>query len=347
MADDDLSELAAETRGDAPPVRLIPLAKCLPDRRGGAVIKHLIGRGDLALLIAPPGAGKSAAAPLIGWHVAAGGTIFGRRTAGGPVIYAACEDAAGMMARFAALRDAMPPQREPVPLHLWPAPFDLRDRRSRAPLALAARDAGAVLVIVDTIQAGAPGADVRGDDDMGEIVSGLRALIREAGCAVLALHHPVKAGGTMPAGSRLLLADADAALGIEGDAACDVARIVVTKNRRGPCGDLGGFRIVSRDLGTDDDGDPITAPVAVLTDAPARDVPAVVTGQARKALAVLRDLAAQRGGPVPEAEWRAALYRLPLAKGGKDAQRTAFNRIKRDLADAVKWIGDAVMPAQP
>ncbi|MCX8133895.1 MAG: AAA family ATPase, partial [Roseococcus sp.] len=75
-------------------------------------VKGLLHPGDLALLVGPPGCGKTTVAPDLAWHVAAGLPFLGRRARPAPVLYVPLEGRNGLMRRFAALareRGAPPP----------------------------------------------------------------------------------------------------------------------------------------------------------------------------------------------------------------------------------------------
>ena len=117
------------------------------------------------------------------------------------------------------------------------------------------------LVILDTIARAFPGLEENGPDQMGRVVAVVRQFTMICNSAVMTLHHPPKEGIMSPRGHGVLNGDLDVSLYITGER--DQPRtITMGKNRNGPSDLSFTFGIVSHHLGTDADGDPITAPVA-------------------------------------------------------------------------------------
>jgi RecA-family ATPase len=83
--------------------RLVKPSQCGQTKRRGYIMKGVLAPGDAAAMVAHPGAGKSVAAPYIGYGIAQGRRVFGLRTNAGKVFYAAAEDIAGTPARGRAL----------------------------------------------------------------------------------------------------------------------------------------------------------------------------------------------------------------------------------------------------
>jgi len=97
----------AEITGQAPePSRLTFLTpddcEAMPPQK--YIIKGLAARGDVACMVGAPGAGKSLLGPRLGYAVAQGEEVFGRRVRQGGVFYVAAEDGHGMRGRVKALR---------------------------------------------------------------------------------------------------------------------------------------------------------------------------------------------------------------------------------------------------
>jgi KaiC/GvpD/RAD55 family RecA-like ATPase len=267
---------------------------CAASPPRGYVVKGMVAPGDLMLIFGQPGAGKSIIAPHIGYAVARGDEVFGRRVRQGRVLYVAAEDPHGMRQRVHALL-----------LELGDAPdfllvtgiSDLLGSDSPDPdeirqLVTALKP---VLVIVDTIAAAFPGLRENEAEDMGNVVRFARS-ITELGPAVVLVHHAPKADDATPRGHGSLNGDADVAIRLIKSAGEVIGTF--SKNRNGPSDATLGFAIKAVEIGADEDGESITAPTLTEQVAkppgkrpltPAEDV-------ARRYLA---DLIVTSGNPLP------------------------------------------------
>lgn len=228
------------------------------------LVKGLIARGDFAILMGQPGSGKSVLAPHLAYAVAQGRTVLGRRVRQGPVLYLAAEDGHGMKNRVRAL---LRRYGDAPDFHLVPVALDLMTDgwqwQELLQLVTAIRPA---LIVDDTIAHSFPGLRENEGEDMGRVVKRMRALTSICNSAALGVHHVAKDNGTTPRGHGSLAADADITMLIEGTGR-DARSIKLGKNRNGPSDVTFAFQIEVDQLGTDEDGDPITAPVAAEADA--------------------------------------------------------------------------------
>jgi hypothetical protein len=127
-------------------------------------------------------------------------------------------------------------------------------------LALAAAieaDGGADVVVVDTLNRAAPGAEENSSRDMGHILERSKELQGCFGGLLIFVHHLGKDTTKGMRGHSSLLAALDAA--IEATRAGDRREWSVAKSKDGQDGNSHGFRLESVQLGTDDDGKPITS----------------------------------------------------------------------------------------
>ncbi len=276
------------------PWPLLSPKQCAAAPHGSYIIKGLIAPGNVGVLFGQPGTGKSVLAPDIGYRVARGEPVFGRRTKECPVLYVACEDGTGMQRRVEAMLKV---HGDAPGFRLLAEPVDLRDPKMVLLVREAAADFGAGLIMVDTIAAAFPGIreNEDGPEGMGCVVTTLRALTRspagkdnERPPAVLAVHHATKADGTTARGHGSLTGDVDITMRLQGEPA-DIKTVTLGKNRNGASTDTFAFSIRVIDLRKDEDGDPITAPVAVEQDPEQANVKA---GGKRKKEAQLPDAAA-------------------------------------------------------
>lgn len=339
---------------------LLTPADCAASQPRGYVVKGLIAPRDLVLMVAKPGGGKSALAPAIGYAVAQGRTVFGRRTKAGTVLYIPCEDPHGMRQRVHALKlthgdapdfltvagvsDLFSPDS--------PDPDGLHD------LAAQMRPA---LIVIDTLAAAWRGIDENEGADMARVIKTSRHLADE-GCAVMLLCHPAKAGPNdgIARGHGSLNGDADVSIALDWLPDGSAISVRLTKNRNGPAyGEGMAFTIKGVRIGTDEDGDAIFAPVAHETDATAAPAKGKPTADA-VALGILTALIASQGQPlpadegypagaagVPEEVWRCECdaQRLSTAEklGSRDrAFRRAFESLrfarKVGTRDGLVWL---------
>jgi hypothetical protein len=228
------------------------------------VIKGVLAKGDFAVVFGQPGAGKSLIAPYLGMCITTGRPVFGRRTRKGAVLYIAAEDAAGMKQRLTALANAHGVDGDPG-FYLLDSISDLRDKAQRRAVNAAIQELQPVAIIVDTLARAFPGVEENEASSMGEVVTACRAMTK-TGAAVMLIHHTPKTDNKTPRGSGALNADLDMALHVEKRTTDGKVTGALTKNRNGSCDWPVEFRIAVHELGTDSDGDPITAAYAAELD---------------------------------------------------------------------------------
>jgi hypothetical protein len=313
-------------------------AQCAAEPERRYVIKHILSAFDHAAIIAAPGAGKSALAPYIGYRVALGLDVFGRRTRAGPVLYVAAEDGTGMKTRIRALYQRFG---DAPNFHLMPAPIDFlsNDSTDVAQIERMIDRISPCLICIDTLARAFPGLKENDSDQMARVVRVSRGFASICGSAVISLHHPPKEG-TTPRGHGLLNGDLDVTLMITGERA-DPRFVTMGKNRNGPADQTYCFTVATETLEVDDDGDPITAPIVEpeIVDSPGPTRPRLSQGE-RSAIRILSDLLLAEGKPLPvsndypagicacsETRWREeCLRRRQSTAEDKDSQKKAFRR---------------------
>jgi predicted ATP-dependent serine protease len=249
-------------------VRYKPLlATEMPPPSRPRLVTKLLAEASLALLYGDWGSGKSFLAVDIACHVAANRPWRGRAVLPGAVVYIAAEAARSVGNRVLAwcLRHAVPA----LPLGIVDASPDLLtgDGIEEAVVeakGFAARFAAPLrLIVVDTVHAAAPASEENARD-FGRILASVRYMMAETGAAVLLVHHSGKSAERGARGSNSLEAGVDLVLEVREETSCRV--VLVRKMRDGDAPELEPFVVDGVTLDHDEDGEPITAGVAVAVE---------------------------------------------------------------------------------
>jgi len=188
----------------------------------------------LALLIGPPGGGKSITALDLAVSTATGRPWLGAPIVrSGPVVWVLAEGGPARFARriAAAKQHADLPLDRRIGLYTWSGAPALLRPVDFDPLARAVAHLQPALVVLDTYSRLATGADENSASDTGLIVSAIDTL-RGTHATVLALHHTPADGRTTPRGSSALLGAADSVLTLTANADGRL-RLACTKQRDG------------------------------------------------------------------------------------------------------------------
>lgn len=308
------------------------------------VIKGLLAPGDIGCVFGAPASGKSLLGPHLGYMTALGRPAFGMRTRPGGVFYVAAEDEHGMRGRIAALGKAHGHAPDFV---LVGGVSDLLSKDSPDLLALAKAitERRPSLVFLDTLAMSFPGLEENSAEGMGRVVAVARALTK-CGAAVVLIHHDTKAEGSTPRGHSLFNGALDMALHLHAKDDRGIARGRLTKNRNGPCDRDIAFRIGTRDMGLDDEGEPISVALVdeLAPDAgPKREK---LNKPEHAALQILNELRA--AGETSKEAWRSACMegRTVCDSAIEGSRRTAASRAIKELTrkQAIEWRGGLPVP---
>jgi AAA domain len=280
------------------------------------LVKNLVRRAGVGVEWGPPGAGKSTLAVDLACCVATGRRWRGRKVHQGPVVIVAAEDLEGTLAMLAAWEQHHgaegAPLRAPVDVvHGAPTlPDDLDALAAEVEAAAAEHDQPVALVVIDTIAAIWTGGE--DNEGLADFLRCCRDLAAQTSAAVLAIHHPGKDPDRGERGGSVLRAGVDFSLQVDHPG--ETGAITAVKVRGAPSGAQLGYRLVPVELGTDEDGDPITACIATPAEPPTRAQR--LSNNQKIALGALSRLLqaadANGGGAVPETAWQeAAMRRLP------------------------------------
>ena len=273
-ANDFIQEAGAETLADLlggakAPAKPEPRFKLLSgaDLSNAPPVRWMV-RGvlpleGLAALYGPSGSGKSFLVLDVAACVAGGAyDWFGHRVTQCPVTYCALEGEAGMGKSVHAWSQH---HQKPVPefLRFIAQPFDLLDV---ADLAKAVQSVGGTggLVILDTLNRAAPGADENSSVDMGRIIAAAKQLQNRTGGLVLLVHYTGKDATKGLRGHSSLYAALDGAIEVNRT---DCRREwSVAKSKDNETGTVHAFKLEIVTVGHDDEGEEITSCVAVADD---------------------------------------------------------------------------------
>lgn len=221
------------------------------------LVRNLIQREGLGVLFGEPGSGKSFLVLDLSGAIAQGGDWRGLAVTGGPVIYIAAEGAGGFRKRLQALALHHGVDLESLPLGvIADAPNLLRDEDKALARAITAAG-GASLIVVDTLASVTPGGNENSGEDMGAVIGRCKRLQAETGAFVLLVHHSGKNAANGARGWSGLRGAVDLEIEVTRDGEDRAAR--VSKQKDGEDGEVFPFRLQVVNLGTDEDGEPITS----------------------------------------------------------------------------------------
>jgi hypothetical protein len=242
--------------------------------RNDWLVEDMLFCGDQALMYGASMSGKSFLAVDMGLAVSRGVPFLGHKTRHGAVIYQAGEGGRGLISRLKAYRKFHGLNGQDLPFVLLTSKVDLFARDGDADALVtevlawkAALPLPLELVVIDTFSTASPGANENASEDMSRVLDNLQRIQREAGCAVMAVHH-MNAAGEKPRGHTSLLANSDSALEVTRDKDRPEERTLrVAKVKDGEDGRKTRFRLQPVTIGAYDDGKEITSCVI----APAQD----------------------------------------------------------------------------
>jgi AAA domain len=324
------------------------------DTASAYLVKGLIPRTGLTVIWGPPKCGKSFWAFDASMHIVLGWEYHGRRVKQGAVVYCALEGAEGFRARIEAFRQAkMAEDETEVSFYLIASPLSLVANCATliADISATLGQTIPVAVVIDTLNRSIAGSESN-DRDMAMYIQAADALRATFGCAVIIVHH-CGIDATRPRGHTSLTGAADAQLAVKRDAADNIV-VSVEYMKDGPASDEIICRLKAVEVGTDEDGDPITScvvePVEGATKTAKKKAAPKLNKAAKIALRALHE-AIDDCGTVPPAssriptgvkaatveQWRAYAAKAGITQGeGNDALRKAFQRAHETLiADGI------------
>lgn len=234
--------------------RLLSVSDVVKQRPLDYRIKNVLPSVGIAAIYGPSASGKSFLILDAIMCIALGRPWFGHPTHACPVVYVAVEGGGGLAQRVQAFCAAC----ERVQNAFFVTdPCSLRENGDVEGLisSIAAIHPG--VVVIDTLNAAAPGADENSCADMGVIIESAKRIQVAVGGLVILVHHTGKNAGKGLRGHSSLFAALDAAIEVRRDG--DLRIWSVAKSKDGADGQEHSFRLAVVRLGIDDDGEEYTS----------------------------------------------------------------------------------------
>ena len=185
------------------------------------LIPGVLTEGSLAAIYGAPESGKSFLAVDMSMAVAGGIDWHGRAVERGAVLYIAAEGAPGLGKRVRAWKMSRGAQGQAFDFRLMRDELNLaaeKDGAVRAFVKAVADELGPLkLIVIDTLNQTAAGADENSAKDMSRYIASMKRLRDTTGAAVVVVHHSGKDASKGMRGSTALLGAMDATVEVERD----------------------------------------------------------------------------------------------------------------------------------
>lgn len=220
-------------------------------------VKNILPKEGLAAIYGASGSGKSFLVLDLIQAVAGGYDWFGNKTKPCGILYCALEGEGGIAGRVAAYRIRHGVTSSNI--RYLVQQFSLLDGSDIKDLARAikASGQGAEMVILDTLNRAAPGADENDSKSMGEIIAAAKELQTLIGGLVVLVHHTGKDASKGLRGHSSLHAALDAAIEVRRDG--DRREWAIAKSKDSTDGKVHRFELQAVELGHDEDGEVVTS----------------------------------------------------------------------------------------
>lgn len=210
---DDFDAVEMEERPSKPDARWRFLTmeelEALPPPRW--IVPGLFVEEGIAAIYGAPESGKSFLAVDVAMSVASGIAWHGREVSQGATLYVAAEGAPGIGKRTRAWRIDRNSAARAVPFTLMRDPLNLTTEKEARDFARSVSSAlGPLrLIVIDTLNQTAAGADENSAKEMGSYIAGMKRLRDSTGAAVVVVHHSGKDESKGMRGSTALLGAMD------------------------------------------------------------------------------------------------------------------------------------------
>ena len=333
---------------------LIPFDEITIGSESSYLVKGIIPRSGLTVVWGPPKCGKSFWVFDLVMHVVLCRDYRGHRVHGGPVVYLALEGSKGFRARAEGFRKyPLGDHTGPVPFYLVGTSIDLIKEHPELIACIRSQMHGDVpaAVVIDTLNRSLAGSE-SSDTDMSAYVQAADQIRDAFGCAVIVVHH-CGHDASRPRGHTSLMGAADGQISVRRDAAKNiVAQVQWLKD--GEEGEPILSRLEQVDVGTDEDGDPITTCIVAQVEGEPVEADTRKRGADRDILAMeaLTEALLAHGQPLPASskfphgmrgckldQWRKELYARSIVDHHEKFSRL-HHRLRKNGMIAVydEWV---------
>ena len=223
------------------------------------LVKNWFARETISVIYGDSNCGKSFLALDIAGHIAAGVDWMKNRVKQGKVLYLASEGGKGFAKRIAAIKleNNILYENMADNLQLLPIQVDFHGVDDVNAVISLIQEQDFSLIVVDTL-AMTMGAGSENDGaDMGQYIKNIMLLKSIFNCHVMIIHHSGKDRGKGARGHSSLRAAVDTEIEVKADGLMRVA--TAHKQRDMENGKKVAFSLMGVQLGSDEDGDPITS----------------------------------------------------------------------------------------
>lgn len=259
---DIISDTVDPTEPAAPPKNerftAIPAHEFAVGKPPEWIIRGLLPKAEIAMLFGESGSGKTFVALDLAASIARGIPWQNHKVKQGRVVYVAAEGVGGLRTRLQAYAEGHDCQLVDLKMAVIPAAPNLLERQQTIDIIQAIRHAGgADVVFLDTMAQVTAGSNENSGEDMGKLLSHCRAIHEKTGALIVLIHHSGKDSSRGARGWSGVRGAMDAELEVTYDG--KHRELAVTKQKDGSDEFRIGFTLNPQDLGTDDEGEPITS----------------------------------------------------------------------------------------
>jgi hypothetical protein len=327
------------------------------------LVRGIIPGTGLVVVWGEPKCGKSFWTFDLLMHVALGRDYRSHRVRQGAVVYLALEGGHGFAKRVEAWRKRhLADDPGAVPFWLLDAPVDVIADRDRLISAVKAQlgEVKPAVVVIDTLNRGLNGSENE-PKYMARFIQASDTIRNAFGCVVIIVHH-CGIEGTRPRGHTSLAGAADAQIAVARGTATDTITVTVEWMKDDEPGEPLTCRLERVELGTDDEGEPITSCIVVETDNAAAGKRVKLSAMQKLARDQLKEVAIEMGvrsggskhippgvTVVPKEVWRKYFYNKHPSDD-PDNKRKAFVRAVEKLQELQLvglWEDQAWLPDMP
>ncbi len=225
------------------------------------LLKGLIDAGDLGVVYGPPGAGKSFCAKTLSRHITAGLPFVDRRTRKCGALYVTLEGESGFKKRLVGLEQEDGFEPDDQFLAACQRGSDFKDPRFLQSVIDTMKSENIELVIIDTLARFLGDSDENTNAGMSRAIDFADTIKSATGAACLFIHHSGKDTKQGARGHSSLRGAVDLEISVtRPDDGTRIMKFVKVKD--GEDGQEYSFDLTVKELGNDDEGEPVTTCIA-------------------------------------------------------------------------------------